>query len=95
MNDHERLQTIKECDLVGVIISIYEGKPANLKAVIDEVNWLIEQAEKLEKELSVFNIQGMKEKIERYEKALKDVVDNYGKISPLGLLEITQKALKD
>jgi uncharacterized phage-associated protein len=44
-----------------------------------EIQWLIEQVEK----------------VERYEKALKDVVDNYGKISPLGLLEITQKALED
>jgi hypothetical protein len=34
------------------------------------------------------------DKAERHEKALKDVVANYGRISPLGLLEIVQKALK-
>lgn len=62
MND--RLQTIKECDLVDVIISIYESKSANLKAVIDDVNWLIEQADK----------------VERYEKALKAYGDEEGKL---------------
>jgi hypothetical protein len=45
---NERLLSIKESDLVGAILLLSEGKPLNLKAVIDDVNWLIEQAEKKE-----------------------------------------------
>jgi hypothetical protein len=45
--------------------------------------------------LNSYTNQMMHIKIERYEKALKDVINNYGKISPLGLLEIVQKSLKD
>jgi hypothetical protein len=61
MHYSDRLQTIKECDLVDVIISIAEGKTVDLKAVIDDVNWLIEQAEKTEK----------------YERVLKEIADGY------------------
>jgi nitrogen fixation protein len=43
---NERLLSIKESDLVGAILLLSEGKPLNLKAVIDDVNWLIEQVEK-------------------------------------------------
>lgn len=49
-----------------------------LSLEVEDIEWLIEQTEKAE----------------RYENALKDVISNYGRVSPLGLLEIVQKALK-
>jgi hypothetical protein len=66
--DKNRFETQKE--MVYLDYTNRHDSP-QLYFTVDDLKWLIEQTEKLEKELSVFNIQGMKEKIARYEKALK------------------------
>jgi predicted DNA-binding protein YlxM (UPF0122 family) len=53
MND--RLQTIKECDLVSIIKEIADGETVNLDAVMDDIEWLIKRVEQLEKEINFIN----------------------------------------
>jgi hypothetical protein len=41
-----RLETIKECDLIEVIKNLSKGRKVNIDEVINDIEWLIEQAEK-------------------------------------------------
>jgi hypothetical protein len=43
---NERLQVIKECDLIETIKKLSEGGRVNVDEVINDIQWLIEQAEK-------------------------------------------------
>lgn len=54
-----------------------------------EIDLLKHQIHEMEQD-----IENYLERMERYQQALEDVVANYGKISPLGLLEIVQEALR-
>jgi hypothetical protein len=59
----DRLQTIKECDLIEAVKGLINGSETylngvNSKEVFEDIQWLIEQSEK----------------VERYEKALKTIV---------------------
>jgi hypothetical protein len=66
ISDKERLENIKESDIIDAIKGLV-GKSETYHSHVDEtaiiadVNWLIEQAEK----------------VERYEKALKWIVENF------------------
>jgi predicted ribosome quality control (RQC) complex YloA/Tae2 family protein len=54
-----------------------------------EIDLLKHQIHEMEQD-----IENYLERMERYQQALEDVVANYGKIPPLGLLEIVQEALR-
>jgi hypothetical protein len=71
-------------------VIVLDGKEAKeiIRAGFAWANWTDEQKEAFKLAYDAID------KAERNEKALKDVAANYGRISPLGLLEIVQKALK-
>jgi hypothetical protein len=98
MQYSDRLQSIKECDLVSIIKEIADGETVNIDVVMDDVEWLIEQAEKVEKvglkgiknfeddaeyyrfylkDCEAENVK-LREKIERYENALKAILNISG-----------------
>ncbi|MBO0961458.1 hypothetical protein J1P26_17265 [Neobacillus sp. MM2021_6] len=98
MEQRDRLQTIKECDLIDAIKGL-AGKAetflghVNLDEVIEDVDWLIDQAEKVESlqqrlDAKIVLINNgweeeryaLQDKVERYEKALY-IISNESKVS--------------
>jgi predicted nuclease with TOPRIM domain len=78
-SEKEKLEMIRQCDIIQAIEDGFNGHKVNRDEILKDVNWLIEQAEKLEKELSIFNIQVMKEKIEKIENENESLTERFHK----------------
>jgi predicted nuclease with TOPRIM domain len=78
-SEKEKLEMIRQCDIIQAIEDGFNDHKVNRDEILKDVNWLIEQAEKLEKELSIFNIQVMKEKIEKIENENESLTERFHK----------------
>jgi hypothetical protein len=83
MQYSDRLQTIKECDLVDVVVQIYRGEKVNINAVTDDIKWLIEQAEKVERyEKEIKMLEGA---VEQDQETKERYADEVGELISLNL----------
>jgi hypothetical protein len=100
MTDKERLERIKQNDLLRIIndIILYGPKGIRIESVIKDIEWLINRVEKLEMRLSINtnNMKQLQKENERYKQALEKIV-NYSGINKeidLELWEMARQALK-